>query len=157
MLTYSGADAIGADQQIRLDDFAIGKNRPHLALILDELRQSFAAMIMRGRQGVAQQAVKPLPCRRHLRTFDVVRNAPLRIDDLAAGNVDAEFLGGQGAVTPVLVLADDPVGAAMVAGRTRVGRGFQRGPLARSASAAASELAVRLVSSLSVDVEVGEP
>ena len=69
----------------------------------------------------------------------------------------AEFLAGGGAVTPVLVLADDPVGAAIVAGRTRVGRGFQRSHLARSASAAASELAVRLVSSLSMDVEVGEP
>lgn len=69
----------------------------------------------------------------------------------------AEFLGGQGAAVPVLVLADDTVGAAMVAGRTRVGRGFERSHLARSAAAAAGELAVRLVSSLSVDVEVGEP
>jgi hypothetical protein len=69
----------------------------------------------------------------------------------------ADFLNGPDGGVPVLVLADDPVGAAMVAGREKIGRGFQRSHLARSATAAASELAVRLASSLSVDVEAVEP
>lgn len=73
------------------------------------------------------------------------------------GSEIADFLGGPDGGVPVLVLADDPVGAAMVAGREKIGRGFQRSHLARSAATAASELAVRLASSLSVDVEAVEP
>ena len=68
----------------------------------------------------------------------------------------ADFLSGPDGGVPVLVLADDPVGASMPAGREKIGRGFQRSHLARSATAAASELAVRLASSLSVDVEAVE-
>ena len=69
----------------------------------------------------------------------------------------AEFLSGPMGTVPVLVLADDPVGAAMVAGREKIGRGFRRSHLAKTATAAASEVAVRLASSLSVDVEAVEP
>jgi hypothetical protein len=53
----------------------------------------------------------------------------------------------------VLVVADDAIGAAAAAGRERVGRGFSRSHLARTARMVASELAVRLESMGSVDVE----
>ena len=79
----------------------------------------------------------------------VIGEEPYRASEIS------DFLGGSTGRLPVLVIADDAVGAAAVAGRERVGRGFPRSHLARSASAAASELAVRLDSLCSVDVEVG--
>jgi hypothetical protein len=105
-----------------------------------------AAQLDRARELVEALKARALPT-----VVVLIGEEPYRASEIA------EFLGGQRAAIPVLVLADDPVVAAMVAGRTRVGRGFQRSHLGRSASAAASELAVRLASSLSVDVEVGEP
>lgn len=74
----------------------------------------------------------------------VVGEEPYRASEIS------DYLGGVVPV-PVLVLADDPVGAALVAGRDRIGRGFARTQLARTAAAAACELAVRLDSIRSVD------
>ena len=76
----------------------------------------------------------------------VVGEEPYRSSEISA------FLGGSSGGLPVLVFADDPVGAAVAAGRERVGRGFMRSHLAKSAGAAARELAVRLESLGSVDV-----
>ncbi len=79
----------------------------------------------------------------------IIGEEPYRASEIS------DFLGGTAGQLPVLVLADDAMGAAAAAGRERVGRGFPRSHLARSASAAASELSVRLDSLRSVDVEVG--
>ncbi len=79
----------------------------------------------------------------------IIGEEPYRASEIS------DFLGGTAGQLPVLVLADDAMGAAAAAGRERVGRVFPRSHLARSASAAASELSVRLDSLRSVDVEVG--
>lgn len=78
----------------------------------------------------------------------VIGEEPYRASEIS------DFLGGSTGRLPVLVIADDAIGAAAVAGRERVGRGFSRSQLAKTAGAAASELAVRLESLGSVDVEV---
>jgi hypothetical protein len=79
----------------------------------------------------------------------VVGEEPYRASEIS------DFLGGTAGRLPVLVLADDAMGAASAAGRERAGRGFGRSHLARTAGAVASELAVRLEALCSVDVEVG--
>lgn len=79
----------------------------------------------------------------------IIGEEPYRASEIS------DFLGGTSGQLPVLVLADDAMGAAAAAGRERVGRGFPRSHLAKTASAAASELSVRLDSLSSVDVEVG--
>ena len=79
----------------------------------------------------------------------VIGEEPYRASEIS------EFLSGPAGRLPVLVLAEDGVGAAAVAGREGVRRGFARSHLAKTAGAAASELAVRLESGGSVDVEVG--
>jgi hypothetical protein len=76
----------------------------------------------------------------------VIGEEPYRATEIS------DFLGGPAGRVPVLVIADDPVAAAAVAGRERVGRGFTRSRLAKTAGTAASELAVRLESVGSVDV-----
>lgn len=76
----------------------------------------------------------------------VVGEEPYRASEISA------FLGGSAGGLPVLVLADDAMGAAAVAGRERVGRGFMRSHLAKTAGVAARELAVRFESLGSVDV-----
>jgi hypothetical protein len=76
----------------------------------------------------------------------VIGEEPYRAEEIS------EFLGGPAGRLPVLVIADDLVAAAAVAGRVRVGRGFTRSRLAKTAGTAASELAVRLESVGSVDV-----
>ena len=77
----------------------------------------------------------------------VIGEVPYRAGEIG------DFLGGSAGRLPVLVLADDAMGAAAVAGRDRVGRGFSRSHLARTAGAVAGELAVRLESLCSVAVE----
>ena len=79
----------------------------------------------------------------------VIGEEPYRASEIS------DFLGGPAAYLPVLVVADDAVGAAAVAGRERVVRGFSRSHLAKTAGPAASELAIRLQSLGSVDIEVG--
>ena len=79
----------------------------------------------------------------------IIGEEPYRASEIS------DFLGGTSGQLPVLVLAEDAMGAAAAAGRERVGRGFPRSHLAKTASAAASELSVRLDSLSSVDVEVG--
>ena len=69
--------------------------RRHGAGVLRESRQPAPAMIVLGRKGIAQQTIDALPGGEHLRAFDLVRQAPLRVDDLAGGDGDAEFVGGE--------------------------------------------------------------
>ena len=76
----------------------------------------------------------------------VVGEEPYRSSEISA------FLGGPSGELPVLVLADDPIGAAAVAGRERTGRSFTHSRLAKSARIAANELSVRLESLGAVDV-----
>ena len=76
----------------------------------------------------------------------VIGEEPYRASEIG------EFLGRSPDRLAVVVLADDPMGAAAVAGRERVGRGFARSHLARSAAIVANELAVRLDSLRSVEV-----
>ena len=52
-------------------------------------------MIALRRKGIAQQAIDPLPGCQHLRTFDFMCQPPLRIDNFARGDVDAEFAGSK--------------------------------------------------------------
>jgi hypothetical protein len=79
----------------------------------------------------------------------VVGEEPYRASEIG------DFLGGPSGRLPVLVIADDAMGAAAAAGRERVGRGFSRSHLAKTAAIVASELAVRLESVGSAGVEVG--
>ncbi|MGD9792054.1 MAG: hypothetical protein AB7V43_01130 [Acidimicrobiia bacterium] len=76
----------------------------------------------------------------------VIGEEPYRASEIG------DFLGGSPDRVRVVVIADDPVGAAAAAGRERVGRGFARSHLARSAATVANELAVRLESLHSLDV-----
>ena len=88
---------------------------------------------------------------RALPTVAVLTNeVPYRATEIA------DFLGRKTDRLPVLTLADDPVGAAQVAGRERVGRSFTRTQLARSAGPVAAELAVRLDALRNVEVGMAE-
>lgn len=64
----------------------------------------------------------------------------------------AGFLGGDTTPLTTVVLADDPTGAAMLAGRERLGRRAAKCRLLRSAAIAAAEVAVRLQAARSVPV-----
>ena len=79
-------------------------------------------------------------------TILVVGEEPYRASEIEA------YVNGSEASVPVLVLASDPIGAASVGGRERLGRSFARTRLARSARSVASELAVRLDSLRSAEL-----
>ena len=63
--------------------------------ILGEFCETAPAMIVLRRKGVAQQTIDALPGREHLRAFDLMRQLPLRIENFAGGDVDAELIGGK--------------------------------------------------------------
>ena len=95
LLAHGGANAVGAHQQIRAQRFTIGKMRLHPIRALREVGQPAPAVIVLRRKGVAQQPIDALPGGEYLRTFDFFGQAALHVDDLARGDLDAEFIGRQ--------------------------------------------------------------
>ncbi len=95
LLANGGADAVGTHQQVGFDDFAIGKMRPHNIRILGKFGETTPAVIALRRKGIAQQAINPFPRGQHLRTFDLLCQATLRIENLAGCDVDPERVSGE--------------------------------------------------------------
>ena len=96
LLSHRRADAVGADQQVRFDRFAIGKMRRHRTRILREARKPPPAVIVLRRKGVAQQAVDALPGGQPPagnRSRCVTR--PSRSQNLSRGDSDTERVGGK--------------------------------------------------------------
>ena len=91
LLAHGRADAVGADQQIGLHAAAVAEMRHHRSAGLLEALQPDAAVIVLGREGVAQDAIEPLPGGQRLRTFDLADDAALGIEDLAGRHLDAEI------------------------------------------------------------------
>ncbi len=52
-------------------------------------------MILRGRKRVAQEAIDPFPRGQHLRTFNLVRQFSVGIDDFPGRDVDPKIIGGE--------------------------------------------------------------
>src|SRR5512147_3238767 len=77
LLSNRRPDPIRAHEQIRLNDFAIGKMRVDSVPTLPELRQSAPTMILSWRKSVPQEAIDAFPGCKHLRTMDFMCQAPL--------------------------------------------------------------------------------
>src|SRR5262245_3987800 len=92
LLPNGRTDPVGADKQLGINGFAIGKMRADTARILLELRQAASAMIVRRRKRIAQETIDALPSRQHLRACVLVREPPSRVENLARCNLNAEFV-----------------------------------------------------------------
>ncbi len=92
---HGRADTVGADQEIGALARAIGKNRSDALAVLLERSQRSAAMVMRRRKGIAQDAIDPLPGRHHLRAFGLQRHAALGIEHAPFLHRHAKFARAQ--------------------------------------------------------------
>jgi len=63
--------------------------------VLLQLHQALAAVIALGRKFIAQAAVDALPGGEHLRALDFAGEAPLRVENLAGGDLHAKVAGLQ--------------------------------------------------------------
>ena len=89
--------------------------RPHHIRIVGEFGKTAPAVIVPGRKGIAQQAIDALPRGEHLRTFDLLGQASLRIKYLAGCNTDTKRVSGEAKPAQTLdqfSLRNDPGAAA---------------------------------------------
>src|SRR5581483_1806998 len=71
----------------------LAHGRPNPVRALFELGKAMAAMILRDRKGIAQQAIDPFPCGKYLWAPVLVRQAPLCIENLAGCDLNAKPVG----------------------------------------------------------------
>src|SRR6266540_5421635 len=72
-------------------DTAAGKLNAHPAFVLIDALEAVAEVVMRGRDGFAQQALQPVPGREDLPQRPLAGHAAVAVDRHALGNFDAEI------------------------------------------------------------------
>ena len=91
LAAHRRAQAVGADQHVAFGGRAAGKLRDDARFVLRKRLQRAAAMIMRGRKRIAQDAVNALPGGQHLETFDGQRGAAVDVEELSGSRRHTEI------------------------------------------------------------------
>jgi hypothetical protein len=95
LLADRRADAVGSNEEVRFDNFAIGKMHPDAISALSKFGHSTAAMVAIGREGIAQQSVDPFPCCQDLWAAELMSELSARIEYFARRDVNTKLIRGE--------------------------------------------------------------